>query len=66
VEIYRVFPADSDVGRTSGPPTFSTSPSIPARAAAASPLPPASCSPVSRPINRCSTGSPWGRARAGP
>src|SRR5437868_10738713 len=25
VEIYRVFPADSDVGRTSGPPTFSTS-----------------------------------------
>jgi hypothetical protein len=25
VEIYRVFPSDSDVGRTSGPPTFSTS-----------------------------------------
>jgi len=25
VEIYRVFPADSDAGRTSGPPTFSTS-----------------------------------------
>jgi hypothetical protein len=25
VEIYRVFPQDSDVGRTSGPPTFSTS-----------------------------------------
>jgi len=25
VEIYRVFPEDSDVGRTSGPPTFSTS-----------------------------------------
>ena len=25
VEIYRVFPADSTVGRTSGPPTFSTS-----------------------------------------
>jgi hypothetical protein len=24
VEIYRVFPADSDVARTSGPPTFST------------------------------------------
>jgi len=24
VEIYRVFPFDSDVGRTSGPPTFST------------------------------------------
>ena len=24
VEIYRVFPADSDVSRTSGPPTFST------------------------------------------
>jgi len=24
VEIYRVFPADSNVGRTSGPPTFST------------------------------------------
>lgn len=25
VEIYRVFPEDSNVGRTSGPPTFSTS-----------------------------------------
>src|SRR5579885_1347961 len=25
LEIYRVFPADSDVGRTSGPPNFSTS-----------------------------------------
>jgi hypothetical protein len=25
VEIYRVFPIDSDVGRTAGPPTFSTS-----------------------------------------
>jgi PEP-CTERM motif len=25
IEIYRVFPKDSDVGRTSGPPTFSTS-----------------------------------------
>jgi len=25
VEIYRVFPTDSNVGRTSGPPTFSTS-----------------------------------------
>jgi len=25
IEIYRVFPTDSDVGRTSGPPTFSTS-----------------------------------------
>src|SRR6476661_5177578 len=25
VEIYRVFPSDSDVGRTSGPATFSTS-----------------------------------------
>ena len=25
VEIYRVFPSDSDVSRTSGPPTFSTS-----------------------------------------
>ncbi len=24
IEIYRVFPKDSDVGRTSGPPTFST------------------------------------------
>jgi len=24
VEVYRVFPKDSDVGRTSGPPTFST------------------------------------------
>lgn len=30
VEIYRVFPADSDVGRTSGPPTFST-PKVPTR-----------------------------------
>ena len=30
VEIYRVFPADSDVGRTSGPPTFSTA-SVPTR-----------------------------------
>src|SRR5262245_29362842 len=24
VELYHVFPKDSDVGRTSGPPTFST------------------------------------------
>jgi hypothetical protein len=31
VEIYRVFPKDSDVGRTSGPPTFST-PQVPTRA----------------------------------
>ena len=31
VEIYRVFPNDSDVGRTSGPPTFST-PQVPTRA----------------------------------
>ena len=30
VEIYRVFPADSDVGRTSGTPTFST-PNVPTR-----------------------------------
>ncbi len=30
VEIYRVFPANSDVGRTSGPPTFST-PNVPTR-----------------------------------
>ena len=30
VEIYRVFPKDSDVGRTSGPPTFST-PQAPTR-----------------------------------
>ncbi len=30
VEIYRVFPADSDVGRTTGPPTFST-PEVPTR-----------------------------------
>ena len=30
VEIYRVFPNDSDVGRTSGPPTFST-PQVPTR-----------------------------------
>jgi hypothetical protein len=25
IDIYRVFPKDSDIGRTSGPPTFSTS-----------------------------------------
>jgi NAD(P)-dependent dehydrogenase (short-subunit alcohol dehydrogenase family) len=30
VEIYRVFPNDSDVGRTSGTPTFST-PNVPTR-----------------------------------
>jgi hypothetical protein len=30
VEIYRVFPNDSDVGRTSGSPPFST-PQVPAR-----------------------------------
>jgi hypothetical protein len=30
VEIYRVFPSDSNVGRTSGPPTFST-PQVPTR-----------------------------------
>jgi hypothetical protein len=30
VEIYRVFPLDSDVGRTSGPPTFSTA-NVPGR-----------------------------------
>jgi hypothetical protein len=30
VEIYRVFPLDSNVGRTSGPPTFST-PQVPTR-----------------------------------
>ena len=30
VEIYRVFPLDSDIGRTSGPPTFST-PKVPTR-----------------------------------
>jgi hypothetical protein len=30
VEIYRVFPNDSDVGRTSGPPVFST-PHVPTR-----------------------------------
>src|SRR5262249_3990134 len=30
VEIYRVFPNDSDVGRTSGPPDFST-PNVPTR-----------------------------------
>ena len=30
VEIYRVFPADSDVNRTSGPPSFST-PNVPTR-----------------------------------
>jgi hypothetical protein len=31
VEVYRVFPKDSDVGRTSGPPTFSNLPQIPTR-----------------------------------
>lgn len=30
IEIYRVFPNDSDVSRTSGPPTFST-PAVPTR-----------------------------------
>jgi hypothetical protein len=30
VEIYRIFPLDSDVGRTSGPPTFTT-PVVPTR-----------------------------------
>jgi hypothetical protein len=30
VEVYRVFPLDSNVGRTSGPPTFST-PNVPTR-----------------------------------
>src|SRR5215471_8443944 len=30
IEIYRVFPKDSDVSRTSGPPTFST-PQVPTR-----------------------------------
>src|SRR5262245_39409811 len=30
VEVYRVFPADSDVSRTSGPPTFSTA-NVPTR-----------------------------------
>jgi hypothetical protein len=30
IEIYRVFPNDSDVGRTSGPPLFST-PAVPTR-----------------------------------
>jgi hypothetical protein len=30
VEIYRIFPLDSNVGRTSGPPTFST-PEVPTR-----------------------------------
>src|SRR5215831_7118847 len=30
LEIYRVFPADSNVARTSGPPTFST-PQVPTR-----------------------------------
>jgi hypothetical protein len=30
LEIYRVFPVDSNVGRTSGPPTFST-PQVPTR-----------------------------------
>jgi hypothetical protein len=31
VEIYRVFPKDSDVSRTSGPPTFSHLPQVPTR-----------------------------------
>jgi hypothetical protein len=31
VEIYRVFPNDSDVNRTSGPPVFSNLPQIPTR-----------------------------------
>ena len=31
IEVYHVFPKDSDVGRTSGPPTFSTA-QVPARA----------------------------------
>src|SRR5882757_2176046 len=30
VEIYRVFPLDTDIGRTSGPPTFGT-PQVPTR-----------------------------------
>jgi hypothetical protein len=30
VEVYHIFPVDSDVGRTSGPPTFST-PAVPTR-----------------------------------
>src|SRR5262249_18234431 len=30
VEVYHIFPVDSDVGRTSGPPTFSTS-AVPTR-----------------------------------
>ena len=30
IELYHVFPIDSDVGRTSGPPTFST-PQVPTR-----------------------------------
>jgi hypothetical protein len=30
VEVYHIFPLDSDVGRTSGPPTFST-PAVPTR-----------------------------------
>ena len=37
VEIYRVFPNDSDVGRTSGPPTFSTS-QVPTRSQSGSSL----------------------------
>ena len=31
VEIYRVFPADSNVGRSSGPPDFSVLPKVPTR-----------------------------------
>jgi hypothetical protein len=31
IEIYRVFPKDSDVARTSGPPTFSVLPKVPTR-----------------------------------
>src|SRR5262249_26592688 len=31
VEVYHIFAVDSDVGRTSGPPTFSVLPNIPTR-----------------------------------
>jgi hypothetical protein len=42
VEIYRVFPKDSGIGRTSGPPTFST-PQAPTRVNSPRPLSAADC-----------------------
>jgi hypothetical protein len=50
VEIYRVFPLDSDVGRTSGPPTFSTS-QVPTRVNSPSDVAFASRDSASRELN---------------